>query len=157
MSRRPAARRESRRLALQVLFAAELGHSESVESALERVSEHFDRDPGALPFAKELAVGVQSQREAIDAHLRAHARNWRLERMAAVDRNLLRLAIFELAYTDTPTEVVLDEAVELARAFGSERSPAFVNGVLDGVARELAAAAAGTGPTEPRDDAGEST
>ena len=137
MSRRPAPRRESRKLALQVLYAAELGRSDSLESALERVAEHFDLHPGAVAFAKELVVGVQGAREELDALIRAHARNWRLERMAAVDRNLLRLAVHELAHTDTPTEVVIDEAVDLARDFSGEHSPAFVNGVLDGVARAI--------------------
>jgi len=146
VKRRSAPRRESRKLALQVLFAADLGHSDCFETALERVAEHFDLHPGAVAFAKELVVGVQASRECIDARIREHARNWRLERMAAVDRNLLRLAVYELADTDTPAEVVIDEAVELARDFGSEPSPAFVNGVLDAVARSLAA---GGEPAEP--------
>ena len=67
----------------------------------------------------------------------SHARNWRVDRMAIVDRNVLRLAAFELMHTETPPAVILDEAVELARRFGSDESPPFVNGVLDAVAREV--------------------
>jgi len=67
--------------------------------------------------------------------VREAARNWRLERMAVVDRNVLRLASYELAHTDTPVEIVIDEAVRLAKRYGDDPSPAFVNGVLDGVAK----------------------
>jgi len=134
-ARRPAARRESRRLALQVLYAADLVHGEAPEAVFERVAENFDLHPGALAFAKELVCGAMAVREEIDAQIAAHARNWRLDRMAAVDRNLLRLAVYELLRTDTPAQVVINEAVELAHDFGGERSPAFVNGVLDAVAR----------------------
>ena len=136
--RRPAARRESRRLALQVLYAADLVSGEAPEAVFERVAENFDLHPGALAFAKELVCGAMAVREEIDARIAAHARNWRLDRMAAVDRNLLRLAVYELIRTDTPAQVVINEAVELAHDFGGERSPAFINGVLDAVARAAA-------------------
>ena len=135
--RRPAARRESRRLALQVLYAADLAPGDTPEAVFDRVAENFDLNPGALVFAKELVCGTMAARAAIDAQITAHARNWRLERMAAVDRNLLRLAVYELLHTDTPSEVVIDEAVELAHDFSGERSPAFINGVLDAVARSV--------------------
>jgi N utilization substance protein B len=135
--RRPAARRESRRLALQVLYAADLTPREAPDAVFERVAENFDLHPGALAFAKELVCGAVAARSEIDARIAAHARNWRIERMAAVDRNLLRLAVHELTATDTPPQVVINEAVELARDFCGERSPAFVNGVLDAIAHEL--------------------
>ena len=135
---RAASRRQSRRLALQVLFAADLGRADSLEAAFEGVAENFDLHPGALAFAKELVCGVSADRETIDATIAQHARNWRIDRMAAVDRNLLRLAVHELRSTDTPAQVVLNEAVELAHDFGGDRSPAFVNGVLDAVARDRA-------------------
>ena len=134
-ARRPAPRRESRRLALQVLYAVDLARGDAPEAAFERVAENFDLNPGALAFAKELVCGAMAVREEIDARITAHARNWRLDRMAAVDRNLLRLAVYELLRTDTPAQVVINEAVELAHDFGGERSPAFINGVLDAVAR----------------------
>jgi N utilization substance protein B len=136
-ARRAAPRRESRRLALQVLYAADLAPDQPSDSAFDRVAENFDLHPGALAFAKEPVCGTLEARDAIDARIAENARNWRLDRMAAVDRNLLRLAVHELLHTATPAEVVIDDAVELARDFGGERSPAFVNGVLDAVARAL--------------------
>ena len=101
----------------------------------ESAASHFELPEGARAFAKELVLGVVERRKELDADIAEHAANWRVERMAAVDRNVLRLAAFELRHADTPTAVVIDEAVELARRFGGERSPAFVNGVLDALAR----------------------
>jgi len=141
---RPVARRHSRRLALQVLYAADLAFQASGEGAVmdpdatfEDVATHFDLPLGARDFAKQLVAGVSGSREAIDVCVAEHARNWRVERMATVDRNVLRLAVYELMQGETPHNVIINEAIELARDFGSDRSPAFVNGVLDAVARDL--------------------
>jgi N utilization substance protein B len=128
-------------VALQVLYAADLAEAARsapppvAEEVFEGVAANFDLQEGARLFATELVSGVLRHRAEIDARIAACARNWRVDRMAAVDRNILRLATYELAFTGTPPAVALDEAVELARDFGSERSPAFVNGVLDAVAR----------------------
>ena len=92
---------------------------------------------GARDFAKQLFCGVMRRRDELDALLAQYARNWRISRMAAVDRNVLRVATYELLGTDTPTSVILDQAIELARRFGDEPSPAFVNGVLDAVAHGI--------------------
>ena len=141
MSRR-APRRASRELALQALYAADVagrdGRAPPVEEVFDAVAENFDLPEGARAFAKELVCGVAARRDELDERIAAQARNWRLTRMAAVDRNVLRLATYELVATDTPVSVVLDEAVELARRFGDDPSPGFVNGVLDAVARALA-------------------
>jgi N utilization substance protein B len=107
----------------------------SGDEAFEAAAAHFELPEGARAFAKELLCGVTAHRSDLDAALSEHARNWRMDRMAVVDRNVLRLAAFEILYTDTPAEVAIDEAVTLARRFGSEPSPGFVNGVLDGLAR----------------------
>jgi N utilization substance protein B len=101
------------------------------------VAAHFDLHERARAFAEEIVRGVDAHRAALDARIAAHARNWRVERMPAVDRNVLRIATWELMCTDTPESVVIDEAVDIARDFGSERSPAFVNGVLDAIARDV--------------------
>jgi N utilization substance protein B len=140
---RAAARHHSRRAALQALYAADLrtragAPLESPESVLDALAEHFELAPGARAFAKELVLGVGAERERLDARLRAVARNWRLERMAHVDRNILRLAAFEMLCAGTPPAVAIDEAVELAREFGDDASPRFVNGVLDALARQAA-------------------
>jgi len=146
---RAAARHRSRRAALQALYAADLreragGVPEAPELGLDALAEHFELAPGALAFAKELVLGVAGARAVLDARLRAVARNWRLERMAHVDRNVLRLAAFEMLYGGTPPAVAIDEAVELAREFGDDASPRFVNGVLDALVREQTAT--GEGP-----------
>lgn len=141
-----ASRAASRQLALQVLYAVDLlahtraeGSSEAppgADEVFERVSRNFDLPEGARAFAKELVTGVVAEREALDTCIGRCARNWRVERMAAVDRNVLRLAAYELIATDTPASVVIDQAIELARRFGDDPSPAFVNGVLDAVSRD---------------------
>lgn len=133
-------RRRSREAALQVLYALDLAPEPGEARAaavFDAVGDSFELPEGARSFAKELVFGVAGEREELDARIRAVARNWRLERMAVVDRNVLRLAAFELVHGQVPTPVVLDEAVELARRFGGEASPGFVNGVLDELARQL--------------------
>lgn len=145
-------RHRSRQVALQALYAldlAERGRSEplpSPEQVFERVTAHFELAAGAREFAWELFRGASAEREEIDSLLALHARNWRISRMSAVDRNVMRLAIYELIRTETPTSVVIDQAVELARRFGDEPSGAFVNGVLDAVARRVRPGEAGARP-----------
>jgi N utilization substance protein B len=135
-------RRRSREAALQVLYAADLAggeasDAETAQQALDAVTAAFDLREGARVFAKELVTGVASRRAEIDALLEACSTRWRLARMPVVDRNVLRIGVFELLAGDVPVEVVIDEAVELARHFGGEGSPAFVNGVLDAVAHRV--------------------
>lgn len=143
MASEPGPRRQAREAALQVLYALDLSHREASDlagagaEAFERAAENFELPEGARAFAKELIEGVMAHRAQLDEVVAGHARNWRLERMAAVDRNVLRLAVFEILYSTTPTPVVIDEAVELARRFGGEKSPAFVNGILDAVAHAV--------------------
>ena len=137
-----SARRRSREVALQALYALDLLRSrqrdEPVDPELvfDGVASHFEMPAAARAFAREIVTSVAASAEALDGEIAARARNWRLARMACVDRNILRLATWELCHTDTPTAVVLNEAVELARSFGSDESPAFVNGILDAVARD---------------------
>ena len=141
---RPSTRHRSREAALQVLYAVDLDRRQKseksapvgAEETFERVVAHFELPEGARAFAKELVTGVCRSQKDLDARLAAHSENWRIERMAAVDRNVLRIGAYEILHTDTPAAVVIDEAVELAQRFGGDRSPAFVNGILDSVARE---------------------
>jgi N utilization substance protein B len=141
-----AARRRSREVALQVLYAADLsralrpGHAAGAQQTFDEVARNFELPEGARAFAKQLVHGVASALQELDETIARRAQNWRLERMAAVDRNVLRIAVFELLHCDTPLEVVLDEAVELARRFGGDGSPPFVNGILDAIARASRAA-----------------
>ena len=128
-----ASRRSSRQAALQALYAVDVGPRADLSQAMEslaRVAENFEIAGGARAFADDLVAGVVAEREAIDERLETAARNWRVERMAVVDRNVLRIAVWELGFSPTPAEVAIDEAVELARRFGDDGSPRFVNGVL---------------------------
>lgn len=140
---RRASRHRSREAALQVLYAVDVSRRDDAvlvrasQEMFESATEHFDLPEAARAFAKELVLGVAAHRAGIDEVLASHTRRWRVSRMAAVDRNILRLAVFELQHDETPTAVIIDEAVELAGRFGGERSPAFVNGVLDAAARTI--------------------
>ena len=116
--------------------AAPLDPAETIGAAFDRVVEHFDVPKSAMDFARRLVGGVAASTVELDELVGRHARNWRVERMAAVDRNVLRLGAYELRQTETPVAVVIDEAVGLAHRFGSDSSPAFVNGVLDAVAKD---------------------
>ena len=130
-------RRRAREAALQVLYQIDLT-AEDAEPALELYFQYLTAGDDAREFAGELVRGCTANRDAIDAKIREVSRHWRLERMARVDRNILRLATFELLFlADVPRKVTLNEAVELAKRFGDEDSPAFVNGVLDRIASEL--------------------
>jgi transcription antitermination protein NusB len=125
-------RRRGRELALQMLYQRELAGTD-VEDMFSSFDELQQVPPATRDFAVGLVRGVISRIAELDSHLVDQADHWRLERMAAVDRNILRLALYELMFEgDTPPAVVIDEAVEIAKRFGSERSSQFVNGVLDG-------------------------
>jgi N utilization substance protein B len=110
------------------------------DAVFDRIAENFSVPAAAAEFARELVEAVVHRSDLLDELLGIHARNWRVSRMAAVDRNVLRMAAYELRDTETPVAVIIDEAVDLARRFGSDTSPAFVNGVLDAVAREVRSA-----------------
>ncbi len=130
------ARTSSREAALQMIFGIEITGA-SPEQAIGDFWREFEGDPEGRAYADELVRGVVASLPQLDLRIRAASTNWRLERMARVDRNLLRLATWELvSRLDVPRAVILDEAVELAKRFGSEDSSAFVNGVLDRIAEE---------------------
>lgn len=141
MSRpRPAPRRRSRAAALQVLYAIDVlrrqgERAPAPQEVFESTAAHFELPAGARAFAETLVLGVCGHLPDLDARLARHSAHWRPERMATVDRNILRLGLYELAYSDVPTAVAIDEAVELARRFGADDSPKFVNGILDAAAR----------------------
>jgi transcription antitermination protein NusB len=129
-------RREARELALQALYQLDVAGEGDPGTA--PFWSHFDAEPDVQAFARELVDGVAAHRERVDTLIAASAEHWRLPRLSRVDLSLLRLATFELlARPDIPASVTIDEAIEIARRFGSEDSPAFVNGVLDHVAQVL--------------------
>jgi len=128
-------RTKARECALQALYQLDLSGGDP-RDAVRGVLAHFEEaDEAAERFADELVRGVQSERPQIDALIQTSSTHWKLERMARVDRNILRLAVYEiLRRADVPVRVTLNEAVELGKKYGSEESSAFVNGVLDRIA-----------------------
>ena len=131
-------RRKSRELALQMLFQLDMGKQTTDEVRKKFWAERRDLDEKVRGFADDL-FRVASEREAeIDQLIEKSAEHWRMERMAAVDRNVLRAGIAEfLGFPETPRPVVINEALEIARRFSTPESVQFINGVLDSVAREL--------------------
>lgn len=131
------ARRSGREAALQMLFAMEAS-SVGPEEVIPAFWRNFEGDPEGRPYAEALVRGIAPLLADLDKRISAASTNWRIERMSRVDRNLLRLGSYELAHrTDVPRAVVLDEAVELAKSFGSDDSSVFVNGVLARIADDL--------------------
>lgn len=124
-------------MALQMLYASDLNPTNEHYS-LPREDEDARTQYESLDFAAELVKGVTEHRAAIDELLTAKSKNWSLARMARVDLSILRLAIFELLYCrDIPKNVTINEAIEVAKKFGTEDSPSFVNGILDEIATGL--------------------
>jgi N utilization substance protein B len=133
------ARHSGREAALQMLFQIEAS-GVSTDEAIRLFWRTFlgDADPEGRSYADEAVRGVASVREELDRYVAEASAHWRIERMARVDRNVLRLGTWELAHRpDVPRAVVLDEAVELAKSFGTDESSAFVNGVLNRIADTL--------------------
>lgn len=132
------ARRSGREAALQMLFQFESA-AQTADRTIELFWRSFEEaDPEGRAYADTIVRGVAEHLENIDKKITTASQNWRLERMSRVDRNLLRLGTWELLYRpDVPRAVILDEAVELAKSFGTEDSSSFVNGVLDRVASDL--------------------
>jgi len=129
-------RRRARECALQMLFQIDLIGVEPAEVYAQFWKAH-DAEEDVRTFSQELVDGVYAVREQLDAKIAEAAERWRIERMAVVDRNVLRMALYEMnRQPQTPAAVVIDEAIEVARRFGSEESAKFVNGVLDALRRD---------------------
>jgi N utilization substance protein B len=125
------ARRRARELALRVLFHLEYSPGDP-EAAFELLCGNFHVPEEGLDFARGIVLGVTTNLRELDRLIREASRNWRLERMSRVDRNILRMAAYELVFApDIPPRAAMDEAVELGKRYGSEDSAAFINGVLD--------------------------
>ncbi len=129
-------RRHSRELALQCLY--QIDQSGNTDADIAFMSSHFDVSKKASPYAQDLVSGVRSHWDEINSLIETHARNWRVSRMAVIDRNLLRIAVFELLYRpDVPASVVLDEAIEISRRFSTDDAASFVNGILDSICKNV--------------------
>ncbi len=132
-------RTKARERALQALYQIDVA-AEGIDEALARFWKSFEPvEREVMDLAEATVRGVAAHRRQIDDTIEEVSTNWRLDRMAKVDRNVLRLAVYELLRTDVPVKVVINEAIELGKKYGSESSGAFVNGVLDKVAAGLPA------------------
>jgi transcription antitermination protein NusB len=136
-----ASRRRARQRALQILFLWDNRRP----AVADAISQYYDtlyseEQPQRDPFVADLVRGTAENVQELDERISRHAEHWRIDRMPTVDRNILRLAVYEMTRGGTPAPVAIDEALELARKFSNEESVQFVNGVLDAVRRELPAA-----------------
>lgn len=128
---------KARARALQVLYSMDVAGDLTLADAVSRVARLTGPDPEVYDQAEELAQSVLAEREDLDRQAAEAADNWRLDRMAAVERNILRIGIHELLKGEVPPKVAIDEAVQLAHWFGGAKAPSFINGVLDRIAHSL--------------------
>ena len=130
-------RRKSREFALQVLYQLNITKQEAV-TALTQFQEHFSTDGEVDEFLKRLVLGVLEHCQEFDRLIEKYSENWRLDRINMIDRNILRMALFELLYCDEiPPKVSINEAIDLAKRYGSEDSGSFINGILDRIQNEV--------------------
>lgn len=129
-------RARAREAAFQILFHWDVNPQFPL-GAVERFLWESVREPEAVQFAQELIRGVADLCERLDEEIQSVSENWTVARMSVADRTILRLGTYELLYTDTPSEVIIDQAVELAKRYGTEQSRAFVNGILDRLMHKL--------------------
>lgn len=132
-------RRKARECALQMLFAIDLTGIDQVDLIRDFWKElnGYDLDESSQKFADNLTLGTTQRLKSIDDKIRARAEHWRIERMAIVDRNILRLAVNEFLFGDTPHTVVINEALEIARRFSTYEATQFINGILDAIKCDL--------------------
>jgi len=130
-------RRRSREFALQVLYQFEITKQNALQ-AMVQLRENFMPEEGEDEFAKQIVLGVMEHQREIDRLIEERSEHWRLDRMTIVDRNILRIAIFELLYcSEVPPKVTLNEAIDLGKRYGSEESGNFINGILDRIQNEV--------------------
>jgi len=130
-------RRKSRELALQVLYQIDIDDGDA-EEKFNLFWQHFDHSDELKEFSHRIVKGVCQRKGEIDSLIEKHSEHWRLQRMTIVDRNVLRSAVFELmCCPDIPTKVILNEAVELGKKFGSGKTGPFINGILDKVSHQI--------------------
>ncbi len=131
-----ARRSRAREVALQVLYEDDINPDRNLHIADEFVERRLHKNEPLVTFAQSLISGVRRNRGELDAMLRSKAANWSLERMAVIDRNVIRIGAYEIVFAETPGRVAINEAIELAKRYGGENSPQFVNGILDRIFRD---------------------
>jgi len=124
-------RRKSRELALQALYQAEIC---GVAADINLLCDNFRVAKKAISYADTILEGIRSHQQEIDEIIRVHTKNWRVDRMSVVDRNLIRIGIFELMFQkEVPASVTINEAIEIAKSFSTDDSSSFINGILDAI------------------------
>lgn len=143
-------RRKARECALQMLFAADVERSDQASLTEDYWNELGDGelDDRSRKFANDLVLGTLKNLSVIDDRIRTRAEHWRIERMAIVDRNVLRLSVYEFLFEDTPSTVVINEALEITRRFSTFEATQFINGILDAIKLDLEAADGSAQPEE---------
>ncbi len=130
-------RTRAREVALQYLYQIDITSSHT-DQTLSDFFDHFVEDKDLVPFARELVTGVCEHLTEIDSLIEEASQNWKVSRMSSTDRNILRIATYEMAFgTDVPYKVAINEGIELAKRFGSSKLPSFANGVLDRIWNEF--------------------
>jgi N utilization substance protein B len=133
-------RRKARECALQMLFAADIAGASRADELVRAYWEELgdpEMDEGAREFSTRLATGALAHVEELDERIRLRAEHWRISRMAVVDRNILRMAVYEFLHEPTPRTVAINEALEIARRFSTYEATQFINGILDAIKRDL--------------------
>ena len=145
-------RHQAREVVLQMLFQKDLNPDISADAIREQIQELLENNEQLCRFAWSLFAGTVESQKAIDQKIESVASNWTVSRMPPTDRNAIRLGAFELLYTDTPHPVVIDEALELAKSFGTAQSASFVNGILDKLVPSIKRSAPVNREPAPRDE-----
>ncbi len=132
-------RRQSREIALQILFQTEYAPQISFEDLFSIYQDETadQKDRGIIKYADDIVRGVQSHKVKVDEKIQDASRHWKIDRMGGVDRNILRMSVFEMLFSSEMIEpkIAINEAIEVAKIFGSQESPSFVNGILDQVVK----------------------
>ena len=135
-----SSRRRAREVVLQLLFQRDLNPEIDTPSEQQFLRNRLKNKQPFIEFAQSLLHGIESRKQEIDSQLEATADNWKLSRMAVTDRSILRMGAFEIAFSDTPGRVAINEAIELAKRYGTNNSSQFVNGILDRLLKTVAGA-----------------
>ncbi|QDV11301.1 hypothetical protein CA51_11630 [Rosistilla oblonga] len=136
-----ATRRRAREVTLQLLYEYDFGTERSRSDRDQFIETRMRNHPALSDFARSLLGGVMNNRGQIDSLLARHSSNWSISRMAVIDRNILRLGIYEIVFGKTPGRVAINEAIEIAKRYGDRKSRGFVNGILDRILSESKQAA----------------
>ncbi len=131
-------RSQAREAVLKALYQDDVNRGEDDQMLATKLWEELNEDLVIAAFARDLLTGIRENRVELDRRLTELAQNWTLERMAVTDRNVMRLGAYEIIFTDTPHQIVINEAVELAKNYGDKNSGSYVNGILDRLVKSIA-------------------